>query len=89
MLRRMASARVALGLTLTWGVLGEVVASGQVPANPQSVLDRAVADFRKATELSPKSVFDFLAQASAKKRIEQLGKRLPCGPGSSSSDTCL
>jgi len=53
--------------------------------------DRAVADFRKATELSPKGLFDVVAQAAAKKRIEQLGKRLPCSPGSggSSTDTCL
>jgi hypothetical protein len=39
----------------------------------------ATADFRRATELNPKGVFDILAQAESKKHIQQLSKRLPCG----------
>jgi tetratricopeptide (TPR) repeat protein len=57
----------------------------------QGNADRAVADFRKAIELAPKGVFDAVAQASAKKRIEQLSKQVPCaGAGrTSGSETCL
>ena len=33
--------------------------------------ERAVADFHKATELPPKGLFDAIAQANAKKQIEQ------------------
>jgi tetratricopeptide (TPR) repeat protein len=39
----------------------------------------ATADFRRATELKPKGIFDLLAQAEAKKRIQSLSKRVPCG----------
>jgi tetratricopeptide (TPR) repeat protein len=57
----------------------------------QGNADRAVADFRKASELAPKGPFDLAAQADAKKHIEQLSKRLPCaGSGhGSANDTCL
>jgi hypothetical protein len=57
----------------------------------QGNTDRAVADFRKATELAPKGVLDAIAQASAKKRIERLGKSIPCGSSGrgSAGDTCL
>jgi tetratricopeptide (TPR) repeat protein len=53
--------------------------------------DRAIADFRKASELAPKSPFDLAAQADARTHIEQLSKRLPCGGSgrSSGSETCL
>jgi tetratricopeptide (TPR) repeat protein len=51
----------------------------------------ATADFRRATELKPKGVFDLIAQAEAKKRIQQLSKSLPCGSaGRAPSDgACL
>jgi tetratricopeptide (TPR) repeat protein len=53
--------------------------------------ERAVADFRKAIELPPKGLFDALAQVNAKKRIEQLGKSVPCGSSGRGGvgDTCL
>src|SRR5262249_21733527 len=53
--------------------------------------ERAVADFRKATELPPKGLFDAIAQARAKKQIEQLGKRIPCGSSgrAGTGDACL
>ena len=38
----------------------------------------AIADLRKASELKPKSVFDLLAQVTAKQRAQQLRKQLPC-----------
>jgi tetratricopeptide (TPR) repeat protein len=57
----------------------------------QGNADRAVADFHKASELAPKGPFDVVAQADAKKRIEQLSKRVPCGGSgrTSGNDTCL
>jgi tetratricopeptide (TPR) repeat protein len=39
----------------------------------------ATADFTHAAELTPKGVFDVLAQAEATRRVRQLSKRLPCG----------
>jgi tetratricopeptide (TPR) repeat protein len=53
-------------------------ARAQVYAS-QGKVDRAVADFRRATELAPRNPFDLTAQADAKKRIEQLDKQVPCG----------
>jgi tetratricopeptide (TPR) repeat protein len=57
----------------------------------QSDVPHATADFRRATELKPKGVFDLVAQAEAKKHIQQLSKRLPCGSaGRAESDgACL
>jgi tetratricopeptide (TPR) repeat protein len=57
----------------------------------QGKLDKATNDFRRATELAATSVFDVLAQAESKQRIQQLSKRIPCGnSGRASSDgTCL
>ena len=51
----------------------------------------ATADFRRAAELKPKSLFDLVAQVEARKQVEQLSKRLPCGSsGRSQSDgACL
>jgi hypothetical protein len=45
----------------------------------QGKSDLAVADLRKATTLAPKNIFDTVAQAGAKKRIDELAKRVPCG----------
>ena len=45
----------------------------------QRDVPHATSDFRRATELKPRAVFDLLAQAEAKKRIQQLSKSLPCG----------
>jgi tetratricopeptide (TPR) repeat protein len=45
----------------------------------QGDVPHATADFRRATELKPKGIFDLAAQAESKKRIQQLSKRLPCG----------
>jgi hypothetical protein len=52
---------------------------------------RATADFRRATELRPMGVFDLLAQAQSKQRIQQLTKSVPCGSlGRAEGDaTCL
>ncbi len=47
----------------------------------------ATADFRKAIELHAKTFFDVVAQADAKKRLETLGKQIPCG--ASGNATCL
>jgi tetratricopeptide (TPR) repeat protein len=57
----------------------------------KSDVPHATADFRRAAELKPKGVFDVLAQAEAKKRAQQLSKRLPCGSaGRADSDAaCL
>jgi tetratricopeptide (TPR) repeat protein len=53
--------------------------------------DRAIADLRKATEVRPKTIFDFLAQVDAKKHMDDLGKRIPCGTSGRSGvgDSCL
>jgi tetratricopeptide (TPR) repeat protein len=53
--------------------------------------DHAIADFRKATEVRPKTLFDFLAQVDAKKRMEDLAKRIPCGTSGRGGvgDSCL
>jgi hypothetical protein len=48
---------------------------------------RATADYRRATELAPRNVFDSLAQANAKQKIQQLSKKVACG--SRGSGTCL
>jgi tetratricopeptide (TPR) repeat protein len=52
---------------------------------------RAASDFRHALELAPRSVFDAVAQAAAKQKVEQLAKRVPCGGSGSATTggTCL
>jgi tetratricopeptide (TPR) repeat protein len=52
--------------------------------NPKKATD----DFGRATELTPGSVFDVLAQVESKRKIQELSKRLPCG-GSGQTGTCL
>jgi hypothetical protein len=47
----------------------------------QGKRDLAITDLRMAAGLTPKTVFETLAQAGAKKRIEELSKRDPCGVG--------
>ena len=49
-----------------------------------------IADLRKTTEMKPKTVFDMLAQATAKQRVQQLSKQLPCGStGGAMNSSCL
>ncbi len=56
----------------------------------QGKAELATDDFRKATELRAKTVFDTLAQADARKRLEMLGKQTPCrGAGEGPGATCL
>jgi tetratricopeptide (TPR) repeat protein len=57
----------------------------------QNNIDKATDDFRRATQLAATSVFDVLAQAESKQKIQQLTKRIPCGsPAKAPSDgTCL
>src|SRR5262249_15012638 len=54
----------------------------------QSKIDKATSDYKSATELPAKTVFDILAQAQAKQKILQLSKRVPCGKGNN-NETCL
>ena len=51
----------------------------------QNQVDMATRDYRRATELTAKNVFDILAQAQSKKKVEQLSKRVPC----TKDATCL
>jgi hypothetical protein len=47
-------------------------------------------DFRHAIGLAPRSVFDVLAQAAVKQKVDQLSKKIPCGSSSSYSEKiCL
>jgi tetratricopeptide (TPR) repeat protein len=57
----------------------------------QGKAELAIAELRKATEVTPRNVFDGLTQANIKKRIEELGKRNPCGGAGrgTGGDTCL
>ena len=50
--------------------------------------DKAAENYRRATELAPISVFDLLAQAESKRKIQEFSKRVPCG-GGQQSGTCL
>ena len=54
-------------------------------------VDKATSDYRSATELTPTSVFDILAQVQSKAKIQELSKRIPCGNAghSEKDDTCL
>ena len=45
----------------------------------------ATEDLRKATELAPKDMFDTMAQADAKRRLETISKGTPCGSAGASS----
>jgi tetratricopeptide (TPR) repeat protein len=54
----------------------------------QNHLKKATDDFRRATELTASGVFDVLAQAESKRKIQELSKRLPCGT-SGQTGTCL
>jgi tetratricopeptide (TPR) repeat protein len=54
----------------------------------QNNAKKATDDYRRATELTAVSVFDSLAQAESKRKIQELSKRLPCG-GGRQADTCL
>jgi tetratricopeptide (TPR) repeat protein len=57
----------------------------------QSKFDKATDDFRRATQLTASSVFDVLAQAASKQKIQQLSKQIPCGSSvrSPGNGTCL
>jgi len=56
----------------------------------QNKIDKATNDYKSATELQPKTVFDIAAQAQAKQKVQQLGKRIPCDSGRGGrDDTCL
>jgi tetratricopeptide (TPR) repeat protein len=57
----------------------------------QDNVQKATDDYRSASLMTPRSVFELLAQAQAKKKLQDLPKRLPCGSvGRASSDgTCL
>src|SRR5215470_2122196 len=56
----------------------------------QGERDLAIADFRKAIELQPKTFFDTVAQAQAKKHVLALDKQIPCHrTGSGPGETCL
>ena len=50
---------------------------------------KAADDFRRATQLAPASVFEALAQAESKRKIQELSKKVPCGSGGQQSGTCL
>ena len=49
---------------------------------------KAADDFRRATQLAPASVFEALAQAESKRKIQGLSKKVPCGSGGQQSGTC-
>jgi tetratricopeptide (TPR) repeat protein len=57
----------------------------------QSNFDKATSDFRRATQLTATNVFDVLAQAESKQKIQQLSKRIPCGSSArtASEGSCL
>jgi Tfp pilus assembly protein PilF len=55
----------------------------------QSQFDKATNDFRRATQLTATSAFDFLAQAEAKKKIQLFSKKVPCSHPTGTDDTCL
>src|SRR5262249_56056595 len=57
----------------------------------QGKAELAIAELRKATEVTPKNVVEGLSQASIKKKIEELGKRNPCGSAGRGTGgaTCL
>jgi Tfp pilus assembly protein PilF len=84
-----ALADVDRGITQEPGVEGYSVRAEIYEARGEN--DRAIADLRKATEVRPKSIFDFLAQVDAKKHMDDLAKRIPCGTSGRGGvgDSCL
>jgi tetratricopeptide (TPR) repeat protein len=54
----------------------------------QGKTDLAIADLRKASQFPPRTAFELLAQAEAKRRIERLTKATPC-PSTGDAGTCL
>ena len=50
---------------------------------------KATSDFRRATQLAPVSVFEAMAQAESKRKIQELSKKVPCGGGGQRAGTCL
>jgi tetratricopeptide (TPR) repeat protein len=50
--------------------------------------NKATDDFRRATELAPSTVFEQISQAEAKRKIQELAKKVPCGSGQQTG-TCL
>ena len=64
-------------------VEGYVARAGVYEA--QNKVDQATSDYRRATQLTATNVFDVLAQAQSKKKVEQLSKRIPCAK----DGTCL
>ena len=54
----------------------------------QNDSEKAEADYRRATELKPRSVFEALAQNTARQKAQQLSKPIPCA-NMSGSGTCL
>jgi tetratricopeptide (TPR) repeat protein len=55
----------------------------------QNNFEKATNDYRSATQLAPRNVFDILAQAQAKQKIQQLSKKIPCGNSARKDETCL
>jgi tetratricopeptide (TPR) repeat protein len=51
----------------------------------QGKSDKAASDYRRATELKPLNVFEMMAQAESKKKVDQLSKHVPCAR----DGTCL
>jgi tetratricopeptide (TPR) repeat protein len=72
--------------------LKETVESYFARAKAQEAVNnpgKATDDFRRATQLAPLSVFEQLAQAEAKRKIQELSKRVPCGGSGQQTGTCL
>ena len=77
-------------VTGLWRMAGNQPAFAACCTKHRGNTDRAIADFRRATEFPSKGLFDAAAQAEARKHIEQVGKRVPCSSGrTTNSDTCL
>lgn len=56
----------------------------------QNKFDKATDDYRRVTQLPAVTVFDVLAQAEARQKVQQLSKKVPCGnSASSTAGTCL
>jgi uncharacterized protein HemY len=51
--------------------------------------NKATDDFRRATQLAPLNVFEQLAQAEAKRKIQELSKKVPCAGSGQGTGTCL
>ncbi len=57
----------------------------------QNDVGKATSDYQRATELNATSVFDRLAQAESKQKVQQLSKKIPCGNSARAAGegTCL